>query len=255
MMGEFQKGIRKNWPWLSIAAGAAIVLFGAAYWWNDARHKAPEETASTETVKLKAPLPDTDLGRRIDNMLDKGDYQRDLPEAPKPQQRQKSSPMPVWLGKAILYTLVALGIFAIAVMIWILATGNTSPKARNTMRRKPSAKPQAQATGSHALAQPASLEEAEQAAKAGNFGEAVRMLLATALISLAKRELVRLRPWMTGREIVRESKLATKPADALHCLVATVEAYAFAGHAISQQTYETCFHHYQLLIGTGKGAV
>ncbi len=256
MTGEFKKGIAKNWRRLSILAVVTASLFGIAYWWDKERLSQDdmEPDKAAESVRLKAPLPDTELGHRVDAMLDKGGFQRELPEIEKPKPRRNSSPMPKWLGDLIVYTLVGLGIFAIAVMIWILVSGSTSARAPMRRARKPRSKNEPAAAGSHALAQPASLDDAEEAARAGNFGEAVRLLLATALIGLAKQELVRLRPWMTGREIVRDAKLAATPADALSLLVRTVEAYAFAGHVITEQTYKTCFQHYQLLVKVGKAA-
>jgi len=256
MTGEFKKAIAKNWRRLSILAVVTIVLFGIAYWWD--RERLPEDDMgqdkAAESVRLKAPLPDTDLGRRVDAMLVNGGFQRDLPEIEKPKPNRNRSAMPKWLGELIVYILVGLGIFAIAVMIWILVSGSTSSGVRTRRTRKPRSRNEPAAAGSHALAQPASLDDAEEAARSGNCGEAVRLLLATALIGLAKQELVRLRPWMTGREIVRDAKLAATPADALGILVRTVEAYAFAGHVITEQTYRTCFQHYQLLVKVGKGA-
>ncbi len=255
MTGEFKKGIAKNWRRLSVLAVVTVALFGIAYWWDKERLSQDdlEQEKTAESVRLKAPLPDTDLGRRVDAILDQGGFQRELPEIERPKPKRNRSPMPRWLGDLIVYVLVGLGIFAIAVMIWILVSGSTSSSARIRRARKSRSRNEPPATGSHALAQPASLDDAEKAANAGNFGEAVRLLLATALIGLAKQELVRLRPWMTGREIVRDAKLAATPADALGLLVRTVEAYAFAGHVITEQTYKTCFQHYQLLIKVGKG--
>lgn len=254
MTGGFKKGISKNWRQLALLAAVSVGLFGLAYWWDaewDKEDDAGEDVAA-ESVQLKASLPDTELGRQIDTMLEDGGYQRSLPEREKPKPTRKSTPMPRWLGDLIVYALVGLGLFAIAVMIWVLVTGSTNPKARTRKPRKPATGKDAMPAGIHALAQPASLEDAEKAAKAGNFGEAVRLLLATALIGLARQELVRLRPWMTGREIVRDAKLAPSPADALGFLVATVEAYAFAGHVITEQTYKTCFQHYQSLVQAGR---
>lgn len=255
MTGEFKKGIRKNWRRLSMLAVVTIILFGIAYWWDKERLSQDDmkEDTAAESVQLKAPLPDTELGRRVDAMLDEGGFQRALPEIEKPEPNRNRQPMPKWLGELIVYTLVALGIFAIAVMIWILVSGSTGSRVRVRKPRRSPSRKETLASGSHALAQPASLDDAEQAAREGNFGEAVRLLLATALIGLAKQELVRLRPWMTGREIVRDAKLAAMPADALGLLVRTVEAYAFAGNVITEQTYRTCFQNYQLLVKVGKG--
>ncbi|SDD37193.1 DUF4129 domain-containing protein [Kordiimonas lacus] len=257
MTGGFKKGISKNWRQLAILAAVSIGLLGLAYWWDTERGKDGEtsDDVAADSVQLKAPLPDTELGRQVDTMLEGGGYQRSLPELEKPKPTRKSNPLPRWLGDLIVYALVGLGLFAIAVMIWVLVTGSTSPKIRTRKPRRSTVRKGAAPAGTHALAQPASLDDAEKAAKAGNFGEAVRLLLATALIGLARQELVRLRPWMTGREIVRDAKLAPSPADALGFLVATVEAYAFAGHVITEQTYKACFQRYQLLVQAGKGTV
>ena len=254
MSGGFKDIKIKNWRRLLVLAVLATAFFSGAFWLTrDRANDSDNEAEAEPQISLEqasdrpAPLPNTARGDQVRALFADGDYQNILPEAKKPVQR-KSVPMPQWVGKLILYALTAAGIFTIAAFIWILITGNSGTRPASSVARNSAKKKKERAAApDHMLARNATFEEAEAMARSGNYGEAVRMLLAVSLISLSRRELVRLRPWMTGREIVRDAALVEDAARALEQMVHTVEAYAFAGHEISRALYQSCMEHYRML--------
>lgn len=247
MIGGNKRIKIKNWRHLMVLAIVAVLFFGGAYWLaGDPAENDADEEAVAEQVEVKQPLPETERGQQVKQLFSDDSFQKELPKA-LDLNVQNTSPMPAWVAKLILYTLVALGVFTVAVFIWVLVTGNTTikPVAKVAPARR---KKQTQSSEpAHALAQHATFETASAMAAKGNYGEAVRALLAVSLIHLSQRELVRLRPWMTGREIVQDANLLQEAKTALEYLVFTVEAYAFAGDEIKQETYEACLTHHDLL--------
>ncbi|MCJ9427543.1 hypothetical protein [Kordiimonas marina] len=244
----------KNWRHLLVLALVAALFFGGAYWMATKPAEKEAENPVVVPGHSQQPLADTTRGRQVKRLLADESFQKKLPEGIHFPTKAPVS-MPAWVGELILYALVGLGIFTIAVFIWVLVTGNTKLKPAAKAEK---AKRQPRETGrlapDHALAQHATLEDAKAQAAEGNFGDAVRALLAVSLISLSRRELVLLRPWMTGREIVRDAKLFAEAKKALEGLVFTVESYAFAGEEVRRETYEACLLQYDLLMQKGGGA-
>lgn len=238
-----------NWRHLTVLALLAMLFFGVAYWLSvrDSDDRDAEDTPSA-VADIRQPLADTERGRQVRDLLSDSSYQKELPGAPKPATRpQLSNPLPEWLLTALYYGLIALGIFALAVFVWVLVTGNKRirpPDKLTTDKRREQAPV---SPLDHDLARHGTLADAHALAADGVYGEAVRALLAAVLISLARRELVKLRPWMTGREIVRDAQLMQEAREALAFLVMTVEAFAFAGHDVARDTYEACLRHHDTL--------
>ena len=150
-------------------------------------------------------------------------------------------------GGVVFYTFLIGGIFTIAFFIYLIASGGQPKKGATTgsLRKKRKAERHKQ---QHTYLQPATLEEAEALARDGNFGDAVRKLLALSLQHLAEHDLVRLRPSMTGREIVRHADLHDTPRGFLRDLVGTVESYAFAEQPVEEDRYRFCFNAYKGLL-------
>ncbi|WP_262692714.1 hypothetical protein [Kordiimonas aestuarii] len=249
-MDRLKENGRRSLLW----AAVAVILFGLAYGWNS--YNIGEDkpaTAEPAEILTKAALPDTEIGRAVTTLLEHGEFQRDLPESPKPRARQQTGGMPAWLGKAILYSLMGLGLFAIAVFVWVLVTGNPpkAPRKKHaTTRRSPNPK---QHRAEHAFIQHATFDDAERAAENGNFGEAIRILLALSLLALAEQRRVLVRPHMTGREIVDSASLDSKHLAALRFMVLAVETYAFAGRDITESVFSSCLGGYRSLTEKNAG--
>lgn len=73
------------------------------------------------------------------------------------------------------------------------------------------------------------------------------MLLSVMLTVLAGRELIKIRPSMTGREIVATAKFGASFVSGLRFMVLTVEAYAFAGEQVNRTLFDECFAHFNKL--------
>lgn len=247
MHDRLKNALVENWRRLVAAAAAAVLLFAGAYLLDrtpnsaDTASEGPEEAAS-----IPQPLADTELGKTVDAILADDSYQRTLPDTPQPTRRQ-SAAMPEWLTKLFLYGLLAMGVFAVAVFIWVLVTGASGARPLSPAVRAIKAKGSPAPAAQHSLMQPSSLKDAERLAAEGHYGEAVRILLAVALTQLSGRNLVRIRPSMTGREIVRGATLVNEALDALQALVAIVEASAFAGHPVSKDDFERALAQFDCL--------
>ncbi|TNE64356.1 MAG: DUF4129 domain-containing protein [Alphaproteobacteria bacterium] len=257
MNGGFRKNIVENKRRLAVLAVVAALMFGVAYWLATKPAEpveAPEKDPATEDAP--APLADTPVGDEVRLILKDESYQSELPTRPKPPEKpaRRNGSMPKWLGDLIFYLFVGLGIFTVAVFVWILVTGARRPSHQAKVLSRADKKMVVPILPQHDLIQPATLADAEALAAAGQFGDAVRKLLSVALVSLARRELVRIRPSMTGREIVRSARLAPDATDALSLLVATVEAYAFAGLSVSADDYANCLQGCHLLAKTERRA-
>lgn len=245
-----------NWRHLVVLALLAALFLGAAYWLSgrDSDRDDTPEAPSAE-AEIRQPLADTERGRQVRDLLSDNSYQKELPAAQRPVRNiQMSNPLPEWLLTVLFYGLIALGIFAIAVFVWVLVTGNTRIRPPEKLSADKKRKQAPASPPDHELARQGTLADAQALAGDGAYGEAVRALLAAVLITLARRELVKLRPWMTGREIVRDAQLVRDARDALAFLVMTVEAYAFAGHEVARDTYETCLRHHDTLTRKKGGA-
>jgi len=82
------------------------------------------------------------------------------------------------------------------------------------------------------------LAEADAMAEAGNFGEAVHLLLQRGLEDIVRRRPRLLRPALTSREIAALDALPRLVRSTFTTMAAAVERSLFAGRAITRATWE-----------------
>lgn len=92
------------------------------------------------------------------------------------------------------------------------------------------------------------LTEAERLAREGRFGEAIRALLRLTFQALRNREGVRLEPWLTSREVLGAARLPDDQRASLGRLVAAVESSLFARHEPGLDEFEACTKEYRALL-------
>jgi len=236
-----------------IAAVAGVFFIGALFverLLNPPIEEKQIEQQLGSTEVPRTPIADTEQGRMIARILEDEDFQKQLPEKPekRDQSQNKSEPWPQWAIDLTKIVLMVLGILTIVVFIWILVVGSEGgaqaqkPKKnfkRPTKKQLP--------VEHHMLVPKATLADVERLAEAGSFGEAVRLLLSVMLTVLAGRELIKIRPSMTGREIVATATFDTSFVRGLRYMVLTVEAYAFAGEQVNRILFDECFEHFNKL--------
>ena len=239
---------------LAAIAMAAVVLFLGAYFVDRllVAAKAPEDTGLdlSATEVPRTPITESDSGRAITKILEDETYQDKLPETPESQQQNQKNtkPWPSWRIGVIKVVLAILGIFTVVVFIWILFVGSRggalAQKPRKAMKRSGQSRAQVEY---HMVIPEATLKDVERAAQEGRYGEAVRMLLSIALTTLAGRDLIRILPSMTGREIAASARIGADGVAGLTHLVLTVEAHAFAGEGVNKTLFEECLAAFQSL--------
>ena len=207
----------------------------------------------------------------------KSDYQRALPglgsEAPGPQKESDdvkgalslvpvcpSDKRPGWrislpaeVG-AILGLLLWMAIFVSAALLLYLAAGEVS-SVRWGSNRSPGSG--FGANGPGAEGGPAGgvdyVSESERLAAAGEYAEAVHLLLLGALERLREALDVELGASLTSRELVEGLRLGDDRRTALGVLVSTVELSRFGGRHLDGSVYARCQQCYAALTETPRG--
>jgi Domain of unknown function (DUF4129) len=91
------------------------------------------------------------------------------------------------------------------------------------------------------------LDDADELARGGAYGDAIHTLLLRTLHELARSAEVRVAPAMTSREILARVGLADDARDALANLIGAVEVTHFRGDAADAADYDRCrdqFHRF-----------
>ena len=91
------------------------------------------------------------------------------------------------------------------------------------------------------------VDEIERLAKNGAYAEAIHLMLLRALEALRQQLGVSWGKSLTSREIARRSELAPTDRRALKMLVGAVEISRFGGQGANEQIYRACLDHYRLI--------
>ena len=240
--------------WIKVVGLTVLMaaFFGAGYYFlssdNEPVPEALEET-SEQTARVElTPTPDSDNRRALERILDDG-YQRDLPARPEVRQPREPANFPVWLGKLIAWIFIGLGIAAAALFIWLIASsfvgGYTPPPKKRRKSRGQGADAPENAPLPFA---PVAMGDVDAAAKRGDYGEAVHLLLLATLQMLSQKGLLRIKPSMTAREIALSAQLNVNAQAPLREIVGAVETYLFAGFDLNAETYDNCRNHHKMLL-------
>lgn len=175
------------------------------------------------------------LAREI---LDEGRYQRDLPS-----RMESPSPRLDLGGLGWIVLAVALVGLAIWIAAWWRGRGGPQLVESRAHRAGTVEPPRFPASA---------IDEAERFAREGRYGEAIRKLLALTFEALRGREGVRLEPWLTGREVVREARVPDAVRSPLGSLVNAVELSLFANCEPSRADFERCAAEYRALVASAE---
>ena len=89
------------------------------------------------------------------------------------------------------------------------------------------------------------LEDADQLAASGRFGEAVHLLLYRSIEDLKRRRDHRIPDALTAREVGDLPVLPDGPRNALKTIIACVETSYFGGLRVTQTAYDRCRSAYE----------
>jgi len=209
---------------------------------------------------------------QTEQVLDKGDIQRDAPLAEQVRQQSKSItndptlqhdppepteppqtsrlnlPIP---GNVFLYLLMGTLGIALCIVIYHLVRTYAPNRAGGKRADQPID------LAARAMTMPGEenlpeLDEIERLAMAGFYAEAIHLMLLRALEALRRRLGTSWAKSLTSREIARRSELGPTDRRALKMLVGAVEISRFGGQSANEQVYRACLDQYRL-IGSQPG--
>ncbi len=195
---------------------------------------------------IAAPAGDQKVRDAVSSVYDWAGYQRELPgeqEPPKPQP-----PPRLWhidLGPFVNYLLIGLVVVVLVIVVLRLMSGEW------TLRHgaEPPA-PEQQAPGTARREQLRErLQSADREAVAGDWANAIHILLLTSIDLLRRRVGQDVPDAMTSRELVGEAQLPAQAREDFAALVAAAELCHFGGRAADRPLYERCRIHYERLWG------
>ncbi|UTW56331.1 hypothetical protein [Kordiimonas sp. SCSIO 12610] len=250
--------LKHNWhkttALLLLAAGLFYVAFEFDFSEPRQQDTIPNKTANVDTQSAYQPPPESENRDTLERILSNSQYQKVLPNTPKPQN-QKPVDFPRWLAVALKWIFIVGGIAAIATFIWLLVSSMTGGYAPpSSAKKKVSHKAVPKQDKNNAVSSPVSLQDAEDMAAKGDYGEAIHLMLLALLQHLSKLDVLRLRPSLTSREILRSSTFNQEATHALQFLIGAVESYLFAKITIDAKTYQNCRTQYDTLIKEAKHA-
>lgn len=234
---------------------------------------------TASSVAAQDPAWEEDAVREAREIICKANYQRDLPgfrnDAPGSDARSgdgkevlprgpvcPSDNRPQWrislpaeVG-AILRLLLWMAIFVSAALLLYLAAGEFSSARWGANRLREGGVGE---NGTDAAGWTAGtvdfVSESERLAAAGEYAEAVHLLLLGALERLREALDVELGASLTSRELVERLGLAGERRSAFGVLVSTVELSRFGGRRLDARVYAKCQQCYATLAdGPGGGA-
>ena len=188
-------------------------------------------------------------------MLEEGDYQTEIPEAPEPWQP------PGWLKRILewlgdLFSGVG-GAGVIEIFFWIVAAVVVAFLLRWLVgewryRRRTPAKEKADfdETPVPGLGP---LPDPEAFAGGGDFAAAVRALLLHAQQVLVQRRKFDLRAALTSREILNRAEINDRAEEELRGLVLAVEVSHFGGAEVERLDYDRCRERYSRFVAAVDG--
>lgn len=182
------------------------------------------------------------------------DYQTKLPG---PVEQQPPPDLPDWLitafeflGKALYYLLIGVGVLAIAAIVWFFiaeAKGWSFPFKRKKRGLSDKSTDQAPRTSSGRRTEER-LEDADELFANGDLLAAMRLLLNLVIGELVQRRLLRITRDHTGRDVVAMGEHHLTDSSHLRLLVAGIEQHLFAGQMADHAAYQTCRTAYEALL-------
>ena len=174
------------------------------------------------------------------------DIQHDFPAWPTPK------PSPHWLVSLLELLKAAAPALQIvfwigvgcgaAALIWLIV--RDLPFARALRRRKPSVAP-ATDWRPEAAAARALLAEADRLAQAGQFGEAVHLLLFRSIEDIGAKRPEAVRAALTSRDILEAAPLSDAGRSAFRLIAEAVERSFFGGRPAAREDFERCRSQYE----------
>jgi hypothetical protein len=220
------------------------------------------------TTAIPAAADQAESGQirdQTEQVLDKGDIQRDAPLAERVRQQSESiandpslqhdrpeaeQPQPVNLPiSGTLFTYLLLGTLGIALCIVAYHLVRTYAPNRRAWGKRAD---QPVDLVARAMAVPGEerlpeLDEIERLAMAGSYAEAIHLMLLRALEALRRRLGTSWAKSLTSREIARRAELGPTDRRALKMLVGAVEISRFGGQSANEQVYRACLDQYRLI--------
>jgi len=190
---------------------------------------------------LASATPADVVRERARRILERGEYQTELPAAIRPAVLDLPlGPLEILL-RVLFWT--ALAVMVVLAVAWIV---------RRLRGLTPDAEaPAGPAEGASDMGR-RQLGAAEALAARGRFGEAIHVLLLDTLEALSRA--ARLAPSLTSREIVARVPLPERARDALSGLVSAVEVSWFGGEDPGETEYRLCLERFHAFLDATRGA-
>ena len=187
----------------------------------------------------------------LDGVLAGGQYQTEMPDTPETSDapsplEPRSPPKESYsgsVGETLLWVLIAAAaVLLVAFLVKLAREWRPEAVVADAAVTLP--------TGDGAPVASRSLAAADRLAAAGDFGEAVHVLLLSGLDALRRSRAAAATASLTSREVLQRAALPEAASSALSHLVATAELSHFGGRAMSQGDYRVCRDAYVRLAAT-----
>jgi hypothetical protein len=190
---------------------------------------------------LASATPADAVRERTREILQRGEYQTELPAAVRPAAFDLPLGPLELLLRVLLWT--ALAVMVVLAVAWIV---------RRLRGLVPDAEAPAGPDGGAAGVGGRQLGAAEALAARGRYGEAIHVLLLDTLEALSRA--ARLAPSLTSREIVARVALPDRARDALSGLVSAVEVSWFGGEDPGEAEYHLCLDRFHAFLEATRSA-
>lgn len=240
------------------ALAVAVILFILSAWYVENKNFGVEN--KPEVIKRqqyvtgqKATKPESQINDKITNILSNKDYQRDLPEQVKPEPIKFDSKAMKLFAEIMVWVLKIGALIGVAGIIWLIVTSFRDGYKPTRERTRPATKSPRRQEIRQKSPIP-TLSDADTYANKGEYGEAVRMLLKTAINNLVIAREISVGPSTTSREVlISNDALSDTRLQGLIILVALVEKYAFAKIQLKEADFISGKKNYNLIV-TSKRA-
>lgn len=185
------------------------------------------------------PAAAEDASERVRRILDRGDYQTDLPVDP------PALPLPPGTTGPLAAAMFWVGVvLVLAFVLWMLA--------RELGFGGPAASVPGESSAPEGDDDPSvTIADADRLASDGRFDEAVHLLLLVAIRRLSRESGREPRASSTARELIRAFPLPPDRRGAFAHLVRTVEWSLFGGRAVDAGEYSRCREFFRGLVPAG----
>lgn len=200
-----------------------------------------------------APTADERVRAETTRVYDRSNYQRDLPgerEPPPPRVRHDVD-FSLDGGSLVSFLLIGLVVVVVVVVALRLLSGEWTLLPRAPEAPPDEATPAELQTGQLRV----QLDAADRRAVAGDWADAIHILLLTSIDLLRRRVGQEVPDAMTARELIGEAKLPSETRADFAALVVAAELCHFGGRVANRALYDRCRAHYERLWGMAPEAV